>query len=172
MRECDISLEVDCPPERFWRLYFDEGFNRDTFIEGLRWDAPTITEFRADEREIIRNISAAPKLEVPGRVAKLIGEKLGYRESGRFDRATDQFHFRHLTNIFGERMVIAGRMWAEPRPGERMVWRTKLSITCTIPGISGLIERAVEHNVHKAWPECSEHWNRWLTAHPGYLASI
>jgi hypothetical protein len=33
-------------------------------------------------------------------------------------------------------------------------------------GVGGLIERAVEHNVYKAWPECSRYWNRWLAEHP------
>jgi hypothetical protein len=167
MRECDITLEVDCPPERFWRLYFDDDFNRDTFVQGLRWDEPKITEFRADEREIIRNMSAAPKLELGERIAKLVGDKLGYREWGRFDRDSGEFHFRQQTNVFGERMTIAGRMWGEALPGERMRWRTWLTIECTILGVGGLIERAVEHNVYKAWPECSRHWNRWLREHPG-----
>ena len=90
----------------------------------------------------------------------------------RFERARGEFHFRHQTNIFGERMTIAGKMWAEPLPAgpttaaERMVWRTTLTIECTILGVGGLIERAVEHNVHKSWPDCSRHWNRWIPAHP------
>ena len=166
MRACDISLEVDCPPARFWRLYFDPEFNRATFLEGLGWDLPTILEFRVDEREIVRNMTAAPKLELPGKVAKMVGDKLGYREWGRFDRVAHEFHFRHQTNIFGERMTIAGTMWADPLPAERMVWRTKLTITCTVLGVGGLIERAVEHNVLKSWPDCSRHWNRWIPAHP------
>lgn len=166
MRERDISLEVGCDPDRFWRLYFDEDFNRDSFIHGLGWDAPTITDFRENEREIIRNIAAAPKLEVGGKVAKLIGDKLGYREWGRFERDTGEFHFRHETNIFGERLELGGHMWAEPIGVERMRWRTRLTIHCTIPAIGGLIERAVEHNVDKAWPACSRYWNRWLKQHP------
>jgi hypothetical protein len=165
MRACDISLEIDCPPERFWRLYFDETFHRDTFVEGLGWGLPTITERREGPDEIIRNMTAAPKLEVGGKVAKLIGDKLGYREWGRFDRARGEFHFRQQTNIFGERMQIAGHMWGEALAGERMRWRTKLTIECTILGVSGLIERAVEHNVDKAWPECARYWNRWIAEH-------
>lgn len=167
MRECDISLEIDCPPDRFWRLYFDEGFNRDTFVHGLGWEPPTITEFHADEAEIVRNIAASPKLEVGGKVAKLIGERLGYREWGRFVRDTGEFHFRHQTNIFAERLVLAGRMWADPMTGERMRWRTWMTIQCTIPAIGGIIERAVEHNVDKSWPACARYWNRWLAEHPG-----
>jgi hypothetical protein len=165
MRACDISLEIDCAPARFWRLYFDPQFNRDTFVQGLGWELPTILEFRQTEAEIIREMTAHPRLELPGKVAKLVGEKLGYHEWGRFERASSEFHFRHLTNIFGERMIIAGKMWAEPL-AERMVWRTTLTITCTIVGVGGLIERAVEHNVRKSWPDCSRHWNRWISAHP------
>jgi len=162
MRECDITLEIDCPPDRFWRLYFDEQFHRDTFVDGLRWGEPTVTELRADQREIIRNMTAAPRLEIGGRVAKLVGDKLGYREWGRFDRDSGEFHFKQQTNVFGERMTIAGRMWGEELSGGRMRWRTRLTIECTLLGVGGLIERAAEHNVYKAWPECSRFWNQWL----------
>ena len=166
MRQCDISLELACPPDRFWQLYFDDSFNRDTFVHGLGWDEPTITDFRSDEREIHRNVSAHPRLEIRGKVAQMIGERLGYREWGRFDRSRGEFHFRHRTNIFGERLHLGGHMWGEPLVGGRMRWRTKLTIECTILGVGGLIERAAEHNVHRAWPQCSRYWNRWLAEHP------
>jgi len=166
MRECDISLEIDCPPERFWPLYFDEGFNRDTFLEGLGWDDPKITEFRADAELIVRNIAAHPKLEIGGKVAALIGEKLGYQEWGRFDRQTREFAFRQRTNIFGDKLWLRGKMWAEAIGTERMRWRTKLTIECTVFGVGSLLERAAEHNVYKAWPQCSTYWNRWLSEHP------
>lgn len=172
MRECDISLEIDCPPERFWALYFDEGFNRDTFLDGLRWDEPRITEFRADADLVVRNIAAHPRLEIPGKVAKLIGEKLGYQEWGRFDRQTGEFAFRHRTNIFGDKLWLRGKMWAEPIGAERMRWRTKLTIDCSILGVGGLIERAAEHNVYKAWPQCSTYWNRWISEHPDRVATL
>jgi len=166
MRECDISLEIDCRPDRFWRLYFDDGFTHDSFVHGLGWEAPMITELREDELEIVRHVSAVPKLEVGGRVGKLIGDKLGYREQGRFVRDTGEFHFRHQTNIFGDRLELGGRMWGDAMTGERMRWRTRLTIHCTIPAIGGLIERAVEHNVDKSWPACARYWNRWLAEHP------
>lgn len=162
MRECDISLDVDCTPERFWALYFDESFNRDTFLEGLRWEAPQITEFRSEPELIVRNIAAQPKLELPGKVAKLVGEKLGYQEWGRFDRSTHEFEFRHRTNIFGDKLWIRGKMWAEPLGSDKMKWRTRLTIDCSVLGVGGLIERAAEHNVYKAWPQCASYWNRWI----------
>lgn len=169
MRACDISLDVHCPPDRFWGLYLDDDFNRDTFIHGLRWEEPTITEFHDGGDEVVRNISAHPKLEVGGKVAKLIGERLGYQEWGRFVRETEQFHFRHRTSVFGDRLWIRGHMWIEPK-GEHMLWRTKLTIECSLLGIGGLIERAVEHNVYKSWPVCSTYWNQWLREHPEALA--
>lgn len=166
MRRCDITLELDCTPERFWRLYFDEDFNRETFVEGLGWTAPTIIEFRSDEREIIRNLSAQPKLDIPGKAAKLIGEQFGYREWGRFDRAKVEFEFRHRTNIFGERMKLSGRSWSEALGGARMRWRTRFDIECSILGVGGLLERTAEQNIEKTYPICAGYWNRWFAAHP------
>ncbi|PRQ02561.1 hypothetical protein ENSA5_22060 [Enhygromyxa salina] len=166
MRRCDISLELDCPPERFWQLYFDADFNRETFVDALGWEPPTILEFRSDEREIVRNLSARPRLDIPGKVAKLIGEQLGYREWGRFDRGRSEFVFRHRTNIFGERMKMSGRSSGEPLGEARMRWRTKIDIECSILGVGRLLERTVEQNIEKSYPVCARYWNRWLAAHP------
>lgn len=166
MRRSDITFELDCPPERFWRLYFDDEFNRQIFVEGLGWDAPTVTEFRSDEREIVRNLSAAPKLELPGRVAKLIGDQLGYREWGRFDRAKGEFVFRQRTNIFGEKIKLGGKMWAEPIGDARMRWRTQMSVECSMLGVGGLLERTAEQNIDKSFATNARFWNRWLAAHP------
>jgi hypothetical protein len=162
MRRCDISLEIDCTPERFWQLYFDEDFNRELFVHGLGWDPPTVTEFRSDEREIIRNLSAQPKLDISGKAAKLIGEQMGYREWGRFDREKGEFEFRQRTNIFGERMKLGGRMWAEPLGSARMRWRTEMTAECSIFGVGGLLERTAEQNINKTYPISARFWNRWL----------
>ncbi|MCA9683970.1 MAG: DUF2505 family protein [Myxococcales bacterium] len=166
MRECDITLEVDCPPERFWALYFDDDFNRDTFLYGLRWSEPTIVEFSEDEREILRVITAQPRLELGPKVSKMISETLGYREQGRFDKREGKFRFRNRTNIFGDRMELRGEMWAEPLGDDRMRWRSRLKIECSIFGVGGIIERVAEYNALASWPMCSNYWNRWLKEHP------
>ncbi|PRQ09729.1 DUF2505 family protein [Enhygromyxa salina] len=166
MRRCEISLELDCTPARFWQLYFDDDFTRETFERGLGWAAPQITEFRTDERELIRNLSAQPKLEISGKAAKLIGEQLGYQEWGRFDRTTERFEFRNRTNIFGERMKLRGTMWAEPIGQARMRWRTEMTVDCSIFGVGGLLERTAEQNIEKTYPTCARHWNRWFATNP------
>jgi hypothetical protein len=166
MRRCDTNFELDCQPDRFWLLYLDEDFTRELFVRGLGWDAPTFTEFRSNEREVIRNLSAAPKLDLDGKVAKLIGEQMGYREWGRFDRAKGEWEFRHQTNIFGERLKMQGRMWAEPLGQTRMRWRTQTTIECSIIGVGGLLERTAEQNINKTYPISAKYWNRWLAEHP------
>jgi hypothetical protein len=167
MRRCDISLELDCTPARFWRLYFDEDFNRETFLRGLGWAAPEVSELRHDEREIIRNLSAQPKLEISGKAAKLIGEQFGYQEWGRFDRSSEKFVFRNRTNIFGDRLKLNGTMWAEPLGQTRMRWRTQMSVDCSILAVGGLLERTAEQNIEKTYPMCARYWNRWFAEHPG-----
>jgi hypothetical protein len=166
MRRCDTSLELDCTPERFWQLYLDEAFNRETFIHGLGWEAPTILESRSDERELVRNLAAQPKLELDGKVAKLIGEQMGYREWGRFDRQKGEWTFKQRTNIFGDKLALDGRMWAEPLPGGRMRWRSTTNVDCSIFGVGGLLERTAEQNIQKTYPICARYWNRWFAAHP------
>ncbi|EDM75640.1 hypothetical protein PPSIR1_13385 [Plesiocystis pacifica SIR-1] len=164
MRRCDVSLPVECTPARFWALYLDEDFNRDTFLHGLRWSEPRITAYRETETEILRNVAAHPKLDVSGRAARLVGESLGYEEFGRFDRATQIFHFRQRTTVFGDRLWIHGHMRADPRGEAGMHWRTQATVECSIPAVGGLLERAVEHNLLRSYPLCQRYWNQRLRA--------
>jgi hypothetical protein len=96
----------------------------------------------------------------------LIGEQMGYREWGRFDRARGEFEFRHRTNIFGERLKLSGRMWAEPIGDARTRWRTQMSVECSILGVGGLLERTAEQNINKTYPVCARYWNRWFADNP------
>lgn len=166
MRRADVSLELDCTPARFWQLYLDEDFTRETFERALKWTAPTILESRSDEREVVRNLAAQPKLDIDGKVAKLIGEQMGYREWARFDRAKQAFTFKQRTNIFGDKLALDGRMWAEPIGDARMRWCSTTTIDCSVFGVGGLLERTAEQNIHKTYPICAKYWNRWFAEHP------
>jgi hypothetical protein len=150
--------ELPGPPERFWALYLDSGFQRELFVDGLGWEAPTITRLDEGELEIVRHLRAVPRVELPAALATIIKQAVGFTEEGRFDRAAQTFHLRHRTNVFGERLRLEGRFRVESRPGGRCARCGELEVEAKIPAIGGLVERAVELNMKKGWDQSA----RWL----------
>ena len=165
MRRCELRFAIETTPDRFWSLYLDEDFNRESFVRGLSWDPPQQHAYRSDEREVVRELSAQPRLELPPKVARLVGERLGYREWGRFDRASAQFEFRQRTTMFGDKLSIQGRMWGEPRGEAGMNLIAKLEVEASMFGVGGLLERTVEQNFNTTFSALVRHWNQWLKDH-------
>ena len=166
MREPKIQLEIDCPPDRFWRVYFQDGFTRDTFVEGLGWDAPEITELRETEAEIVRSLIATPKLDLPGKLAKLLGDRFGYQEFGRFNRNEQVWHLRHKANTLGDKIKIQGEVASSEIAGGRTRLDARFEIECSMFGVGGMLERTAEQNFNDAWTKCGRYWNRWLAKNP------
>lgn len=148
--------ELPCSPERFWELYLDVAFIHRAFVEGLRWAPPKILSVTDDGRIYRRVMEATPNLVLPGPVAKLVNRTLGFTETGTFDRETQRFTLRHVTNVFGERVDLGGTFWCEPNPSagpDACLRIGDLAVEAHIPLVGGLVERAVETNIHKGWDE-------------------
>jgi hypothetical protein len=162
VRVLNLAYEIGCTPDHFWSMYFDEVFTRELFLEGLRWSDPIITKFRETDEEIIRHMGARPALEIGGKLARIIGDKLGYTEEGRFDRSTGEYHFRQVTSALGDRLDLRGKMWCEPRGDARCRWVSHVEIDVKMFGIARLIEKAVEINAGKGWATCARYFNQSL----------
>src|SRR5689334_7449314 len=93
MAKFTMRHDLDCNEERHWKLFFDSDFNTKLFREHLAFPKWDILEVIEDEKEIVRRIAATPKLDAPAPVAKLLGSGFGYKEEGRFSRATKTFRF-------------------------------------------------------------------------------
>ncbi len=158
--------EIDCTPDRFWDLYFDPGFQERMFIDGLGWSAPEITIVKDDDDELARNITATPRISVPGPIAKLIKHTLGYTEEARFDKRERMFRMKHRTNIFGDRVRLEGRFWVDAVGEHRCRRQAELEVDAKIFGIARVLEKAVQVNMKKGWDDSAHFYNRWVAKHP------
>ena len=88
---CIVHL-YDCSEERFWELFFDEDFNQRLFREGLQFPVYEQLSYAETETEIRRLTHVVPKVgQLPGALKKLVGDQVGYRERGVFDKRTRRF---------------------------------------------------------------------------------
>lgn len=158
--------EIDCTPDRFWELYLDADFQDRMFIDGLGWSSPEITIVREDDDELVRKMEAYPRIDIPGGIAKLIKQKLGYVEEARYSKKDRVFRMRHRTNIFGEKVRLEGEFSVEPVGETRCRRVAKLEVEAYVFGVGRLLEKAVEINMKKGWDDSARFFNRWIAKHP------
>lgn len=154
--------ELPCEIERFWRLYLDDDFQRRAFVEGLGWSPPRVRARTEADAELTRILECEPRLSLPPAIARLLQRTLGFTEYARFDRRAQRLELRHVTNVFGDRVELVGEIWAEPLDGGRCTRCAEMTITAHVPLVGALLERTVEHNLHKGFDGSAAYIRRAL----------
>jgi Protein of unknown function (DUF2505) len=141
--------EIECSPERFWELFFDDALQKRIYSElGFpRWD---VIEVKQTETEIQRTVKAIPKLDAPGPIAKLLGANFGYTENGRFDRASKVYRFVITPSALADKLRNEGSVKVEPH-GSGCVRIVEITAEAKIFGVGGAIEKLTEKSHREAW---------------------
>ena len=103
MKQVHLSHEINCSPAVFWKLFFDPVFTAALVSEAIKVDDFKILKFEENEREIHRVTSGRPRINAPAAVQKMIGNNFSYTETGRFDRATQIWHWKIVISTFTDK---------------------------------------------------------------------
>jgi hypothetical protein len=121
-----------------------------------------------DERDgvKIRKMTSTPRLELPDAVARLVGPRLAFTETGRFDVAKRTWEFETKLAVLSDRIKIGGAMHIEPAGDDACFRVASLYADARIFAIGGLVERAAKKNMHTGWDEAAAWINGWLARNP------
>lgn len=159
-----LRHDLACDDARFWKLYFDRDFSAEMFraLGFPRWE---VVKQEEDEKRIERIVSATPKLDVPGPIAKLLGPGFSYREEGVFDRADKAFRFAMKTPLEGK-LRTEGVLRCEPKGEGACVRVVDLRAEAKLFGLGGMLEAATEKSLRAGWNDSAVFINQWLAKHP------
>ena len=165
MGKFTMTHDLACDPDRFWTLFFDRDFNVKLFatLEFPEWH---IVEQREEEKEIVRIVRAIPKMEAPAPVAKMLGDRFGYREEGHFDRASKIYKFVIEPSAMKEKLRNEGTVRCEPAGPGKSKRIVDITAEAKVFGIGGLIESSFEKSYRTGWGKSAEFFNRWVEEHP------
>ncbi len=167
MRRFTIVHEFACTPERFWRLFFDPGFNAALYRDALRVVDYAVHTSRETDAELRRTITGRPELRLPAAAQKIVGDRLTFTEDGRFDRAAQIWRASLTTSTFGDKVQSTTTIRVEPA-GPTAIRRVgELEIAAKIFGVGGLVEGSMESSVRESWDAASRFTAEWLARHPG-----
>jgi hypothetical protein len=158
MRKLTRTLVLDCDPETFWKVFFDDEYIRRMHLDGLGFREIEILE-KTDTR---RRLRAVPALDIPETVAKLLGDRFGYEERGTVDREKGEWRWSMAPNALGDKLRTEGTVTIESAPGGKTRRHDNVVIEAKLFGVGSLIEGTAEKQLRASWEKEETFLKRWL----------
>ncbi|HEU4405288.1 MAG TPA: DUF2505 domain-containing protein [Polyangiaceae bacterium] len=167
MASFTMTHDINCSVEEFWQGFLDPEFNRQLYNQELRFSKYEVVEQKEEGNQVKRTVEAKPPLNMPGPVAKALGEGFGYREIGTLDRSKSTYEWRWVTSALTDKLSVEGTMKVEPAGDQRCKRVVTIRIGAKIFGVGGLIESAAEKNMREGWDASAAFTNRYAASKRG-----
>lgn len=164
MSSFEIRHTFPITEEQFWNeQFFNEEFNREVYLNRLGFQQYELLEQREEPGGVkVRKVRTTLAIEAPGPVRKMVGDTIGYVESGKYDPATHRYRFRIEPSKLADQVQIGGEMWCEARGDKRVERIVKVDVIAKVFGVGKLIESTIEKNTRDTYDKASEFSNEWI----------
>jgi len=163
MAKVHLSHLYDCAEEKFWELFFDDAFNQRMFQQGLQFPVYEQLSFEETETEIRRVTHVVPKVgQLPSALKKLVGDQVGYRERGAFDKRTRRFEIDVIPDKAPDRLTVRGTLRCEPVDEGKCRRVFDATVEARVFGVGGLLEKRIIDDLRASYDGSAEYTNRYL----------
>lgn len=153
-----MKHEMDMSAEKFWELFFNNDLQKEIFTKVLAFPTWEVLESKDGDKEIVRVTKAQPKMDVPGAVAKLIGDSFGYQERGTFDKGTKVYKFVITPTQMADKIKNEGSVRCEAK-GDKCTRIVDITMEAKIFGVGGMIEKTFEKQTREGWEASAKFLN-------------
>ncbi|MCA9622691.1 MAG: DUF2505 domain-containing protein [Myxococcales bacterium] len=158
MRRPSASHHIDCDPATFWSVFWDDdAFLRELYLEVLQFKSFTVVS-RSETKRVMRLV---PKMNVPGPVAKVIGDTFGYEDHAELDRGAGEMRWQMKPNTMQGKLLVQGMVRVTP-DGDGCRRVDEVTIEAKIFGVGGLVEGSTEQEVRAGWDKEAAFLKRYL----------
>ena len=155
--------EINCDENTFWELFFDKEFNEKLYKEGLGFPEWTIVEQVETDAEHRRTTRGRPALKnIPGPVAKLLGDSFGYTEAGSMKKSEKVWRYKLTPSTMADKIKQEGSMKILPAGDGKVKRVVELLIEAKIFGIGGMVESTTEKQLKEGWDSSAVFMNKWI----------
>ena len=162
----DVRIEhvYDCSVDTFWeRIFFDDEYNRRLFKETLQFPLWEVKKSEDRGNEVERVVECVPKLaDLPAPIKKVVGDNVGYREEGVFDKKARRYRINIVPNKLGDKLSVKGDLWVEP-VGEGKCKRIfNATVQAKIFGIGGMLEKRLISDLQESYATGARFTNKFI----------
>lgn len=150
MKTITESFPLPCTPDQFWTIFLDEDYTKALYSDALGFRSFQILE----KTDTSRRTLCSPKVNLPGPIAKLMGDSFAYEEHGTLDRDKGEWTWK---------MVQPAGVKKPPTISSRGVMRVtadgasgcrrsdEVIVEAKVFGLGGMIESTIEKEVRAGW---------------------
>ena len=147
-----------CDAKTYWDTFWDDAYSKALFFEGLGFRDFSVIE----KTETSRKLRIVPAMNLPGPVAKILGDSFAYEEHGTLDREKNLWRWKMVPG-----KAMSGKLFTEgtiriSADGDRVKRTDEVSIEAKVFGGGGLIEASAEKELRSAWQKEAAFLRRWL----------
>jgi len=157
-----FEQEIHCPPERFWGLFFDDGFNVEMYERGLGFPECKIVERTETEAKLHRRMALTPSIDMPKAVAKLVGDRVGTVEVGDWDKQEGVYRWDIELAAFGDKVRIGGTMKVVAHGDGHCKRIVAFEVEAKMFGVGKIIEKTAASNTLDGWKNSAAFINGYL----------
>jgi hypothetical protein len=163
MSEVTLRHEIETDEDTFWKLVFDETFNKRMYERELKFPGWKLLDMKEDDAKIVRRIQVDPPVkDIPAAVKKVIGDKLGYVEDGSFDKQTKRYAIKITPSAMAEKSKITGELWTE-KNGDKKIWRVcRMTVEVKVFMVGGLVEDRIIQDLRSAYDAGAAFTNKYV----------
>ena len=150
MKQVTQSWTLPCSAERYWDVYLDPDYNRALYLEGLGFQDYQVLH----SDDTTRRLRLSPKLNLPGPVAKLVGDKFAYEQHATIDRKAGLWTWKMVQpGEPGKKGIVStsGTIRVTDSAPGQCTRRDEVSVTGNVFGLDGVLESVVEKELHSTW---------------------
>ena len=162
MIKLPLSHELNCTPEIFWKIFFDQEFNSRLYLDYLGFPEFKNLEQRETETQTIRKVMGQPKMNMPAPVMKLLGSNFRYTEDGTLDKATMTWRWKLTPSALADKLRNEGTLRCEPVGDRRCRRIVELVMEAKVFGLGGLLESSTEKQMREGWDKSAVFMNKWI----------
>jgi hypothetical protein len=165
MADVRIEHTYDCSVDTFWnQVFFEEDYNRRLFKEALKFPVWEIKKNEDQGNRIERVVEVVPKLaDLPAPIKKVVGENVGYREEGVFDKTTKRYRINIVPNTLADKLKVQGELWVEPQGSDKCKRIFQATVTAKIFGIGGMIEKRLISDMQESYAAGARFTNQYIS---------
>jgi hypothetical protein len=144
-----LDYTLDCTPEAFWKLYFDQQFVVRLHLEGLGSTSAEVVSQEGDLTSgITRTLRYGQRPNAPGPVRKIFGDEIVTTEVSTFDPSSSTATFTLTPGTMADKTRIHGAI-ALASDGRRTTEKFSLEAQVKIFGVGPIVERFIEHQARE-----------------------
>ena len=159
-----IEHPIPISKSKFWQdVFFAPGYAQAEHLDGLQCLEYKEIEACSGPPSYNRILFSVPPLNIPRKLQKLVGSRIGYTEKGHFDTQTQRYIFTLTPTLMPKKISISGWYEIVPVDTNSIIRRCSLEFSVSVFGLGKQMEGVIAQSNLDIQQKTAAFSAKWIT---------